>query len=139
MHESQILDIVESLTMGALSLDEKAIIVADVKSELSGTRLANNTTSLILEKINDLSKGLYREAQALPKVFQDFSEHSDNSKPFVITNQEEIDEFLEKMISKDADNSPEAFFGDTWEFYHPIENMNVPGVPRHRADFITQY
>jgi len=97
MHESQILDIVESLTMGALSLDEKAIIVADVKSELSGTRLANNTTSLILEKINDLSKGLYREAQALPKVFQDFSEHSDNSKPFVITNQEEIDEFLEKF------------------------------------------
>ena len=63
MHESQILDIVESLTMGALSLDEKAIIVADVKSELSGTRLANNTTSLILEKINDLSKGLYRDRE----------------------------------------------------------------------------
>ena len=34
MHESQILDLVDSLTVDALSLDEKAIIVADVKSEL---------------------------------------------------------------------------------------------------------
>ena len=139
MHESQILDMVDSLTMGTLSFDEKAIIVADVKSELTGKRLANNTTALILEKVNDLSKGLYKEAQSLPKTFQDFSEHSDNSEPFAITNQEEIDEFLEKMISDKADNTPEAFFGDTWEFYHPVENMNIPGVPRFRSDFIAQY
>ena len=139
MHESQILDMVEALTMDSLSLREKAVIVADVKSELSGKRLANSAVSLILEKINDLSNGSYREAQALPKVFQDFSEHSDNSKPFVITNQDEIDEFLEKMISKNAESTPEEFFGDTYDFYHPVDNMNVPGVPRFRSDFITQY
>jgi hypothetical protein len=139
MHESQILDLVDSLTMDALSLDEKAIIVADVKSELIGTRLAGNVSALVLQKVNDLSKGLYKESQALPKTFQDFSEHSDNSKPFAITNQDEIDEFLEKMISDEADNTPEAFFGDTWEFYHPVANMNIPGVPRFRSDFIAQY
>lgn len=139
MHESQILDIVESLTMNTLSLDEKAIIVADVKSEITNKRLAGSTTSLILEKINDLGKGFYKEAQALPKTFQDFSETSDNSTPFAITNMDEINEFLDKMASKKPEENVESWFGDTWEFYHPIENMNVPGVPRHRADFNTQY
>ena len=139
MHESQILDMVDSLTMNSLSLEEKAIIVADVKSELTNTRLASNTTKLILEKVNDLSKGLYKEAQALPKTSQDFSETSDNSKPFEVTNLEEIHEYLDKMASKTPDENTESWFGDTWEFYHPIENMNIPGVPRSRSDFVAQY
>ena len=130
---------VESLTMGALTLEEKAVIVADVKSELGFTRLAQSTTSLILQKINDLSNGLYKESQALPKVFQDFSEHADNDTPFAVTNQEEIDEFLEKMMSKKPSDTPEAYFGDTWEFYHPTANMVADGLPTHRSDFNTQY
>jgi len=138
MHENQILDMVESLTLGTLTLEEKAIIVADVKSEIGFTRLAHNATSLILKKIDDMSNGMYRESQALPKVFQDFSGHADNSKPFAITNQKEIDEFLEKMMSSKAENTPEAFFGDTWEFYHPVSNMVAEGLPTFRADFVTQ-
>ena len=93
MHESQILDVVDSLTLGQLSLNEKAIIVADIKSEISNTRLASNITSLVLEKVNDLSKGLYKESQALPKTFQDFSESEGKQKPFEITNQDEIESY----------------------------------------------
>jgi hypothetical protein len=139
MHEGQILDMVESLTLGTLTLEEKAIIVADIKSELGFTRLAQNTTSLILQKVSDLSNGLYKESQALPKVFQDFSGHADNDIPFAVTNQEEIDDFLEKMISKEPQNNPETYFGDTWEFYHPTANMVADGLPTHRSNFNTQY
>ena len=139
MHEGQILDMVESLTLGTLTLEEKAVIVADVKSELGFTRLAQNTASLILQKVNDLSNGLYKESQALPKVFQDFSGHADNDTPFAVTNQKEIYEFLEKMLSEEQKNTPEAYFGDTWGFYHPVENMVADGLPTHRSNFNTQY
>jgi len=74
MHESQIQDIVDSITLNKLSWSEKAIIVADVKSELCNTRLAGNIMSLVLSKVEDLNKGLYKESQsALPKIFQDLS------------------------------------------------------------------
>jgi hypothetical protein len=136
MHESQILDVVDSLTLGQLSLNEKAIIVADIKSEISNTRLASNITSLVLEKVNDLSKGLYKESQALPKTFQDFSESEGKQKPFEITNQDEIEKFLDQMMSKEH---KDEYFNDTWDFYHPTEPMFYPGETKHRSNYNVQY
>lgn len=133
MHENQILDIVESVTLNNLSLREKSLIVADVKNEISNTRLAGNITSLVLSKINDLSKGMYRESQAtLPKIFQDFSESEGEQKPFEIRNTDEIGDFLNKMTEKKFDGD---VFSDTYPFYHPTDVMRAEGNPQHRSDF----
>ena len=131
MHEDQILNILDSLTLNSLSYDEKAIIVADIKFETSNKRFSNNMTKIVLQKVNDLKSGLYKESQIRPDIFQDFSE-SVKSKPFEISNQDDIDLFLEKMSSSDFENS---YFDDTWSFYHPTEVMKADGVPRHRSDF----
>lgn len=135
MHESQILDILDSLTLNKLQDYEKSIIVADVKNEMSNTRLAGNPISLIMTKLNDLSNGMYKESQAISTYFQDFSEKESAEKPFEIKNKDEIDAFLEKMQNKKFEGD---VFGDTWEFYHPTENMNADGVPRHRSDFVVK-
>ena len=135
MHESQILDMINSISNNQLSDAEKSIILADVKSELNNLRLAGNPMNTILSKINDLSNGLYKESQAISTYFQDFSEQEQAEKPFEIKNKDEIDKFLKKMMSEDFEGN---VFGDTWEFYHPTENMNADGVPRHRSDFVTK-
>ena len=134
MHEGQILDLVEALTLGTLSNSEKSKVVADIKFELSGKRFAGNITNLVMNKLQDLSNGLYREAQALPKTFQDFSEKDENLEPFKI-DTEEINKFLEKMISKENDDDP---FSDTNTFYHPTENMKAEGQPISRSNFVVQ-
>jgi len=132
MHESQIQDIVDSITLNKLSWSEKAIIVADVKNELCNKRLAGNIMSLVLSKVEDLNKGLYKESQsALPKIFQDFSEKEAVSKPFEV-KKDEIDNFLEKMTSKKFDGN---VFSDTHDFYHITDVMRAEGVPQHRSDF----
>ena len=134
MHEGQILDIVDSLTLGTLSNDEKSKVVADIKFELSGKRFAGGIINLVMNKLEDLSNGMYREAQALPKTFQDFSEKGENLEPFKVDTSE-IDKFLEKMISKDNTDDP---FTDTHPFYHPPDNMKAEGQPISRSNFVVQ-
>ena len=58
MHEDQILNILDSLTLNSLSYDEKAIIVADIKFETSNKRFSNNMTKIVLQKVNDLKNEL---------------------------------------------------------------------------------
>lgn len=132
MHESQILDALNAITLGRLSHEEQSIITADIHSELQNNRLAGSITQKIMEKLSQLSDGLYKESQSLPKTFQDFSENEKFPKPFEIINQKEIDDFFDKMMSKEMKNN---FFGDTHEFYHPEENFRAEGQPRHRSDF----
>lgn len=132
MHETQILDAIDSLTLNSLDYNDKAVLVAFIKSEIGNKRLANNINKKILEKVNELYKGNLKEASNESDSFQDFSETSSYSKPFEIINKDDIDKFLDKMTSKNWDGD---FFGDTFEFYHPIDNMKADGVPRHRSDF----
>ncbi len=135
MHESQILDIIDSVTLGKLSLEEKSIILADVHHEISNKRFAGNAFNVVLAKINDSTQGSYREALKAPDSFQDFTEESEIGKPFEIKNKDEIDQFLDKMMSEDF--NPE-YFNDTWEFYHPSDVMKSEGLPRHRSDFVVK-
>lgn len=132
MLENQILDTIDKISAGTLSNAERSILVADIKSDLSNTRLAssNGLINIAMQKLNSLKKGEYEEQ---PKTFQDFSETNSNSTPFKVINQEEIDKFLDKMSN--SDTNEDVFFNDTWEFYHPVENMKAEGLPRHRSDF----
>lgn len=135
MHEGQILNIIETITFGDLNDQEKSIIVADVKSELSGTRLAGSISALVLQKINDLRNGMYKESQIQPNIPGGENEPEHGMTPFEITNQDEIDKFLEKMSNKDFKGDA---FGDTWEYWHPTENMYAEGLPKHRSNFNVQ-
>lgn len=132
MLENQILDTIDKISAGTLSNAERSILVADIKSDLSNTRLAssNGLINIAMQKLNSLKKGEYEEQ---PKTFQDFSETNSNSTPFKVINQEEIDKFLDKMSN--SNTNEDVFFNDTWEFYHPVENMKAEGLPRHRSDF----
>lgn len=135
MHEDLILDAIEKITANTLTDKEKSILTAAVWHEYKHKRFAGSLTGIVMEKINELTAGNYREAQALPKTFQDFSETGEEQKPFEV-KMDGIDEFLEKMMSKTTKD--EDFFGDTWEFYHPTENMKAEGLPRHRSDFVVK-
>jgi hypothetical protein len=135
MHESQILDIVDSVTLGSLSDSDRSIIVADIKSECSGQRLASNITSLVMQKITDLGNGLYKESQTVPKTNETLKESEPDGVPFKITNESEINKFLDKMMSKKFDGE---FFNDTYKEVHPVENFIADGVPSHRSDFIVK-
>jgi hypothetical protein len=138
MHETQILDTIDSISLGKISFEDKALIVADIKHELSNKRFAGQISSLIMQKIDDLSKGMYKIAQSEPKIFQDFEDMEAVPKPFDIINKDEIDKFLDKMMSKEPKETQDSFFGDTWEFYHPTANMVADGVARHRSDFVVK-
>lgn len=134
MRENQILETIDSLTLGTLSDRDKAVILADIQDMFQGQRLASNLYDITLNKISDLKKGMYKESQVMTSYYQDFSENQSYPKPFDIINKDEIDKFLEKMSNKDYDGN---YFGDTWEFYHPIENLHADGVAKHRSDFNT--
>jgi|694.fasta_scaffold32572_12 hypothetical protein len=131
MNKGQILDIIDSVALNGLSYNEKALILAEVKYELDNKRFASNVHSLVLDKINDFSKN-NREAQIVSKDFQDFSETENYPKAFEITNKEEIDQFLEKMSSKDFEGT---YFDDTFEFYHPTDVFRTNESPMHRSNF----
>ena len=133
MHESQILDIIDSVTLGSLSDSDKSIIIADIKSENSNSRLAGNITSLVMQKITDLSNGMYKESQTIPKFDETMKESSPDGAPFKITNEDEINKFLEKMISKKFEGE---FFNDLHNEVHPTDVWSIPGVPRKGTDFI---
>jgi|APCry1669189534_1035231.scaffolds.fasta_scaffold10132_3 hypothetical protein len=134
MHENKILEAIDSLTLGTLSYQQKSAILADVNFSLQGKRTASNINDLILSKVNDLHKGMYKESQIMKSYYQDFSENESYPKAFEITNKEEIDKFLNKMLSKEYKGN---FFDDTWNFYHPHENLIADGVAKHRSDFNT--
>lgn len=133
MHESNILDAIDSISLNSLTNEERALVLAFVKSETDNKRFAgSNLNKLILSGINELKLGGYRVSQNIKDYFQDFSEKSSSPKPFDVINKDEIDKFLEKMTSKKFEGD---FFDDTFDFYHPTENLNADGVPRHRSDF----
>lgn len=132
MHESLILDAIEKVTGNSLTEAEKSILVADIHSDFMNKRFAGTLPGVIMQKLDAMADGMYKEAQAISKTFQDFSESAGNPKPLEIQNMDQIDKFLEKMMSKE---NTDEFFGDTWEFYHPTENMVADGAPRHRSDF----
>ncbi len=135
MHEGQILDIIDSVTLDKLTLEEKAIILADVQNEISNKRFAGNAFNIVLAKVNDLANGMYKEALKAPDSFQDFTEKGEIGQPFQIQNKDEIDQFLDKMMSDDF--NPD-YFNDTWDFYHPTDVMKSEGLPRHRSDFVVK-
>lgn len=132
MFETRILDEIDNVSLGSLSNAEKAIIFADINSELSNNRFASSIQSLILSKINDLTNGLYKEAQIVSKDFQDFSETEKYPEAFNIINKDEIDAFLNKMTNKDFKG---VYFDGTFEFYHPTENLHADGLPVHRSNY----
>lgn len=134
MLEIQILDTIDKISAHTLSNEERSIMVAEIKNELSNKRFAssNNIIHIAMEKINELKRGEFKEAQISSNTFQDFSESNQSNTPFKTINQEEIDKFLDKMSSEENED---VFFNDTWGFYHPTENMKAEGLPRHRSDF----
>lgn len=132
MHESLILDAIERMTGDALLDAEKSILVADIHRDSINKRFAGTLSSVIMQKLEAMADGMYKEAQTKPETFQDFSESAGSPEPLKIQNMDQIDRFLEKMMSKE---NTDEFFGDTWEFYHPTENMKAEGLPRHRSDF----
>jgi hypothetical protein len=134
MNHNNILEAIDSITLGTLSDRDKSVILADVISSNEGKRTASNINNVILYKLEDLNKGLYKESQVMQSYYQDFSEIEDYPKPFEIINKDEIDDFLDKMLSKDYKGN---FFNDTFEFYHPVENLCADGVAKHRSDFNT--
>lgn len=133
MHENQILDLIDSLTLNSLNHEDKSIILAHVKSEYSNNRLAGSLGSMVSEKIDEYEQGFYKEAQQIVSYFQDYSEKEKYPQPNEIINKSDIDKFLDKMSSKDFEGD---LFNDSHEFYHPIENMKAEGVARHRSDFV---
>jgi hypothetical protein len=132
MQENQILDLIDSLTFGTLPDEDKSIILAHVQNEMSGKRFASKLSSVVSEKIDEYDTGNFRVAQELPTYFQDFSGTESYPQPNEIINKSDIDKFLEKMSSKENNDK---YFGDTYEFYHPTENMKADGVAMHRSDF----
>jgi hypothetical protein len=134
MHENKILEAIDSLTLGALSDRDKAVILADINFTLQGKRTASKINDLILSKITDLNKGLYKESQVMKSYYQDFSEIESWPKAFEVINKNEIDNFLDKMTKKEFEGN---YFDDTWDFYHPEANLHADGVARHRSDFNT--
>jgi hypothetical protein len=132
MHESQILDLIDSLTFGTLSHEDKSIVLAHVQGELSNTRTASKLSSVVSEKLDEYNNGQYKVAQKLSTYFQDYSETGSYPQPNEIINKSEIDKFLDKMASTEYEGD---YFDDLYSFYHPHENMQADGVPRHRSDF----
>ena len=132
MHESQILEIIDSITLNSLNDNERALVLSFVKHDTENKRFAGGINKIILSYVNELKIGNLREASDIKDSFQDFSETSAYPKPFDIVNKSEIDKFLDKMTSKKFEGD---FFDDTYDFYHPTENMKADGVPRHRSDF----
>jgi hypothetical protein len=132
MQETEILNALDKITLNSFSDDEKSIILAHVVGD-KNIKTANNLNRVLLQKIAEYSGGAYEESGNTKKNFQDFSETGPYPSPFVISNKKEIDAFLDKMMGKEDWEGD--FFDDTFEFYHPKENMNADGVPRHRSDF----
>jgi hypothetical protein len=130
MHESHILDLIDSITFSKLNDEEKSIVLAAIKDDEKTIKTANS----IMDKLNGLYKGDYKIAENT-KIFQDFSETSDYPNPMVIINKDEIDKFLDKMTSKTYKGD---LFGDNYDFYHPAANMFADGLPKFRADFNQQ-
>lgn len=136
MQENQILDLIDAFSLNQISEKEKAILLADIKHEMNNKRYASSLNNLILSKINDLSKGLYKESQYLyPQAFSDNNEIESYPKGSDVINKEEIDKFLEKMSSTTFEGH---FFDDTFDAYHPEKNMRADGLGRHRSDFNRQ-
>ena len=139
MYEKEILDVIETITLNRLSNDEKALVLAHVCDSQRKVKTAQNLQKTILGVLEDHAQGLLKESQhdfptTSPKAFQDFSENMPYAKPFEILNKKEIDDYLDKMSSKEWDGN---YFDDTWDFYHPVANMTPNGVGRHRSDFNT--
>ena len=132
MQESQIIDLIDSLTFGTLPIEDKSIILAHVQDSIGGTRLASKLSTVVSQTIDDYEKGNLRIAQQISTYFQDFSEIKDYPQPNEIINKADIDKFLDKMASKEYDGD---YFADCFEFYHPTENFKADGVPVHRSDF----
>lgn len=135
MQEREILDALEAVTLNNFSDEDKSVIFAHIINEQKNVRTAKSLNKVVLEKVADFVSGSLKEAQnTSPKTFQDFSEIEAYPGPFEIINKKEIDDYLEKMTSKEWDGD---YFDDTFEFYHPKENMSANGVARHRSDFNT--
>lgn len=132
MHERQILETIDKITLNTLSDEERSILVAFVANDLENKRVAGSINQIIMTRLNEMKTGNMKIAEAEPKIFQDFSETKAYPAPNVIVNKDEIDAFLEKMTSKEFDGN---YFDDTFDFYHPTENMTAKGQPRHRSDF----
>ena len=133
MNESKILDTINAITLGKLSFEEQAIIVADIKSTMYGKRFAGNINELVMSKINDMTHGLYKESNVATS-FQDFNEVGEMHGPMTVFGIDQIHKFLDKMVSTKYEGE---YFQDEWPFYHPVENFTPDGVPRHYSDFIS--
>lgn len=131
MNEGQILDIINKVTLGSLSDEEKSLVVANVFAETSSKRMAGPIFKIVLSKLEEMNNGDY----AIKDTFQNFDSEEKVPEPMSIVNMDSIEEFIEKMISTETDPN---YFSDTFDFYHPTENMKSDGVPRARSDFNTK-
>ena len=127
MYEDKIVDTIDALMAKNFSAEEKAIIFAHVIADKD-----HNVTNNVLNKISEFAKGNMRVAQALPVIADDPTEPYKTSEPFEILNQDDIDKFLEKMMSKKWEGD---FFDDTYESRHPSDVMKLEGHPRIKWDF----
>jgi hypothetical protein len=135
MQERDILNALDAVTLNNFSDSEKSIIFAHILSEKGNIKTAGNLNKIVLEKVADYAKGSYQESGTTAKSFQDFSGGGAYPEPFSIVNKTAIDQFLDKMMGKEEWDGD--YFDDTFEFYHPKENMQAKGVPQHRSDFNT--
>lgn len=132
MNEIEVLNTIDSISLGEIDDEGKAIILADVMHKIKNKKTAS-IKKTTLERYADYLEGGYNEATKIDTYFQDFSETGDYPKAFDVINKNEIDKFLNKMLSRNYEGN---YFDDTWDFYHPFDNMNANGVPRNRADFV---
>jgi hypothetical protein len=131
MNEGQILDIINKLTLESLSNEERSLVVANVVAETSNKRMAGSIFKIVLSKLEEMNNGDYD----IKDSFQNFDADEKIPEPMSVINMDSIEDFIEKMISTKDDPS---YFSDTFDFYHPTENMKADGVPRTRSDFNTK-